>query len=54
MVFKFEPEVSAGQQYVDESQIDDDFLDEVAEEFIDGVFGNASKLDRKDYMNVVA
>ena len=54
MIFKFEPEVNAGQSYVDESQIDEDFLDEIAEEFIDTVFGEASKLYRKEYMDIVA
>ena len=53
-MYKFESEVTAGKEAVDETQIDEDFLDEVAEEFIDSVFGSSSKLERAEYMNIVS
>ena len=53
-MYRFEPDVNAGESSVPEDRIDEDLLDQMSENFLDTVYGNSSKLDRKDYMDSVA
>ena len=57
LVYRFEQEVDGNTrspQKVTEDKIDEDLLERLKENFLDEVFGNSSKLTRKEFMDHVA
>eukprot|EP00349_Pseudokeronopsis_sp_Brazil_P008608 CAMPEP_0202967844 /NCGR_PEP_ID=MMETSP1396-20130829/12870_1 /ASSEMBLY_ACC=CAM_ASM_000872 /TAXON_ID= /ORGANISM="Pseudokeronopsis sp., Strain Brazil" /LENGTH=75 /DNA_ID=CAMNT_0049693391 /DNA_START=446 /DNA_END=673 /DNA_ORIENTATION=- len=51
----FEKEIDGGDYREDPilAKLDDDFYDTLADEFLDAIFGEASKMPRKQYIETV-
>jgi hypothetical protein len=53
LVYHFEHE-SSNLEKISDEKITEDFCDTLVEDFLDAIFGQLSKLPRKDYMEEVA
>ena len=51
LVYRYEGEVNSGSVKVNDEKITDEVIDTVKEEFLEEIFGNNSKVTRKEYMN---
>jgi hypothetical protein len=54
LVYEYEPQVNSGETPVDPEKVTDEVIDNLREQFLDGIFGHASKMPRKEYMDAVA
>ena len=54
VTYQFEPETNPGSTRVADDAITEDTYSTIAEAFLDELFGNSSKLTRKEYMDALA
>ena len=54
VTYQFEPETNPSGSRISGDQITEDTYSTIAEAFLDELFGNSSKLTRKEYMDALA
>jgi hypothetical protein len=57
LVYRYEGELDTNSRLPKnnlEDKVTDDIIDSLSEEFLDGVFGSASKITRQEYIEKVA
>ena len=54
LIFRFEKKLFPNEKHISEDIINEDFIDDLKEEFLDEVFGISNKIKRDEYIQSVS